>query len=158
VCRRQYYVGLSTYTFARRRNRLTTHFSERIPVAKRRIYVLSNIIFPPKKHRSSNSSFGFRYSDQNSVCIYYLFRASYVIRTSLTLWFEVYETVAFLSSKFEDYELTECEGKKYRWHLRQTAGFIFGSASFPEKGSRKFLRNVGTYVQSYTASHLGRPW
>jgi len=28
-------------TFAQRRNRLTTHFSERIPVVKRRVYVLS---------------------------------------------------------------------------------------------------------------------
>ena len=34
-----YYVSLCKYTFAQRRNRLTTHFSERIPVVKRRIYV-----------------------------------------------------------------------------------------------------------------------
>jgi len=32
-------------TFAQRRNRLTTHFSERIPVAKRRITVVSYTIY-----------------------------------------------------------------------------------------------------------------
>ena len=32
-----YCLGLCKYTFAQRRNRLTTHFSERIPVVKRRI-------------------------------------------------------------------------------------------------------------------------
>ena len=35
-----YYLGLCKYTFAQRRNRLTTHFSARIPVVKRRISVL----------------------------------------------------------------------------------------------------------------------
>jgi len=34
-----YYLGLCKYTFAQRRNRPTTHFSERIPVVKRRISV-----------------------------------------------------------------------------------------------------------------------
>ena len=34
-----YYLGLCKYTFAQRRNRLTTHFSERIPVVKRSISV-----------------------------------------------------------------------------------------------------------------------
>jgi len=34
-----YYLGLCKYTFARRRNCLKTHFSERIPVVKRRISV-----------------------------------------------------------------------------------------------------------------------
>jgi len=33
------YVGLCKHTFAQRRNRLTKHFSERIPVVKRRISV-----------------------------------------------------------------------------------------------------------------------
>ena len=37
-----YYLGLCTCTFARRRNRLMTHFSERILVVKRRISVLTN--------------------------------------------------------------------------------------------------------------------
>jgi hypothetical protein len=32
-----YYLGLCKYTFAQRRNRLTTRFSEHIPVVKRRI-------------------------------------------------------------------------------------------------------------------------
>jgi len=31
-------------TFAQRQNRLTTHFSERIPVVKRRISVLHDIL------------------------------------------------------------------------------------------------------------------
>ena len=38
MCSRLYYPGSCKYTFARR-NRLTTHFSERIPVVKRRIFV-----------------------------------------------------------------------------------------------------------------------
>jgi len=33
-------------TFAQRRNRLTTHFSERIPVVKRRVSVLSRKVNP----------------------------------------------------------------------------------------------------------------
>ena len=33
-----YYLGLCKYTFAQRRNRLTTDFSERIPIFKRHIY------------------------------------------------------------------------------------------------------------------------
>jgi len=40
VCERLYYRGLCKYTlrttFAQRRNRITTHFTERIPVVKRR--------------------------------------------------------------------------------------------------------------------------
>ena len=40
MCSRLYYLGLCKYTFAQRRNRLTTHFSERIPVVKRPISVL----------------------------------------------------------------------------------------------------------------------
>jgi len=40
VCNRQYYLGLCKYTFAERRNRPTTHFSDRIPVVKRCISVL----------------------------------------------------------------------------------------------------------------------
>ena len=42
-----YYLGLCqvhSMTFARRRNRLTTHFSERYPVVKRRISVLSRFV------------------------------------------------------------------------------------------------------------------
>ena len=35
-----YYPGFCKYTFAQRRNRLTTHYSEHIPIAKRRIFVL----------------------------------------------------------------------------------------------------------------------
>ena len=35
-----YYLGLCNYMFAQRRNRLTTHFSKRIPVDTRRISVL----------------------------------------------------------------------------------------------------------------------
>jgi len=31
-------------TFAQRRNRLTTHFSERIPVVKRRISVVTEVV------------------------------------------------------------------------------------------------------------------
>jgi hypothetical protein len=34
-----YYLGLFKYTFAQRRNRLTTRFSERIPFVKRRTSV-----------------------------------------------------------------------------------------------------------------------
>ena len=34
-----YYLVLCKYTLAQRRNRLTTHFSERIPVVTRRISV-----------------------------------------------------------------------------------------------------------------------
>ena len=34
-------------TFARRRNRLTTHFPERIPVVKRRISALAPLSVPP---------------------------------------------------------------------------------------------------------------
>jgi len=34
-----YCLGLCKYKFAQRRNRLTTHFSERIPVVKRHISV-----------------------------------------------------------------------------------------------------------------------
>jgi hypothetical protein len=37
-----YYLGLCKYTFAQRRNRLTAHFLERIPVVKQRISVLTN--------------------------------------------------------------------------------------------------------------------
>ena len=40
MCSRLYYLGLCKYTFAQRRNRLTTRFSERIPVYKRRMTVL----------------------------------------------------------------------------------------------------------------------
>ena len=36
------FVYVHTMTFAQRRNRLTTHFSERIPVVKRRISVLTS--------------------------------------------------------------------------------------------------------------------
>ena len=44
MCSRLYYdlysyLGLCKHTFAQRRNRLTTHFSERIAVVKRRIFV-----------------------------------------------------------------------------------------------------------------------
>ena len=35
-----YYLGLCKYTFAQRRNRLSTHFSEGIPVVKRRMSVI----------------------------------------------------------------------------------------------------------------------
>jgi len=35
-------------TFAQRRNRLTTHFSERIPVVKRRISVIKLFFLPGK--------------------------------------------------------------------------------------------------------------
>jgi hypothetical protein len=34
------YLGLCKYTLAQRRNRLTTRFSERIPVVKRRVSVV----------------------------------------------------------------------------------------------------------------------
>ena len=44
VCSRLYYLGLCQYTFTQRRNRLTTHFSECIPVVERRISV-----FPSKR-------------------------------------------------------------------------------------------------------------
>jgi len=39
VCSRLYQQGFCKYTFAQRRNRLTTHFSGRNPVVKRRIPV-----------------------------------------------------------------------------------------------------------------------
>ena len=35
-----YYLGLCKYTFAKRRNRLTMHFSKCMPVVKRRMAVL----------------------------------------------------------------------------------------------------------------------
>ena len=35
-----YYLDLCEYTFAQRRNRITTNFSESIPVVKRRISVI----------------------------------------------------------------------------------------------------------------------
>ena len=38
-----YSLGLCKNTFAQRRNRLTTHFSERIPVVKRRISVMRRL-------------------------------------------------------------------------------------------------------------------
>ena len=43
VCSRLYYeyLCLCKYTFAQRRNCLTTHFSERIPVVKGRIFVVA---------------------------------------------------------------------------------------------------------------------
>ena len=48
------------YTFAQRRNRLTTHFSERIPVVKRGISVLSTIrpasYTPPENHEFQMST------------------------------------------------------------------------------------------------------
>ena len=37
-------MGLWNYTFAQRRNRLTTHFSERIPVVKRRLSVYARLV------------------------------------------------------------------------------------------------------------------
>ena len=40
VCSWLYYIGLCKYTFSQRRNRLTTRFSERIPVVKLRIFVM----------------------------------------------------------------------------------------------------------------------
>jgi hypothetical protein len=47
VCSRLYYRGSCKDTFAQRRNRLTTHFSERIPAVKRRISVLAPPSVPP---------------------------------------------------------------------------------------------------------------
>ena len=38
MCNRLHYLVLCKYTLAQRRNRLTTPFSERIPVVKRRVY------------------------------------------------------------------------------------------------------------------------
>jgi len=39
-----YYLGLCQYMFAQRRNRLTTHFSERIPAVKRRVSVFGKAL------------------------------------------------------------------------------------------------------------------
>ena len=50
----------------------------------------------------------------------------------------------FWSSKLVDYYLLACEAQQGSRYQRQTASFIFRSAPFPEKGSRSFIRNVGT--------------
>ena len=54
MCRRLYCLGLCKYTvtFAQRRNRLMTHFTERTPVVKRRISVFS---IPPKDNKTATS-------------------------------------------------------------------------------------------------------
>ena len=43
VCSRLYYLGFCKYKFAQRKNRLTTHFSGRILVIKRRISVCIHV-------------------------------------------------------------------------------------------------------------------
>ena len=42
-------------TFAQRRNRLTTHFSERIPVVKRRVAISGLLVMDPEDVRSPKS-------------------------------------------------------------------------------------------------------
>jgi hypothetical protein len=52
-----YYLGLSKYTLAQRRDRLPTRLSERIPVVKRRIFVfqyyISHTIFKEDENNIS---------------------------------------------------------------------------------------------------------
>jgi hypothetical protein len=55
VCSRLYALSLCKYTLAQRRNRLTTHFLERIPIAKRRTTSLFPAFLPWQvKHVTRN--------------------------------------------------------------------------------------------------------
>jgi hypothetical protein len=141
MCSRLYYLGVCKYTFAQQRNRLTTHFSELIPVVKRRISVA------PRSHKTRslwNSTVHYRV--HNSPALFAIpspfalfpshFLRAVLLRTAL-YWVVTQRVVVILYVRFETTCGSHSQGSKtsvrnYRYSLRNN----------PEERSSHLIRGV----------------